>query len=146
MPSLDKLADYLAKPGQLSRRTALGKITRGCAVIAGVLAGVSFHDLAYAANVACCNLAYPNNICSSNYYSGLCPCTNCTPTNGCEYTWTCQYGHCAWVCGECWNCQCSYAFQLCGGGCPCAPDAPTLAELIQSRGNVRMLAAGEKCH
>lgn len=149
MPFLDELADYLAKFGQLSRRTVLGKLTRGCAVLAGVLAGVSLHDVAYAANVACCNLAYPNNICSSDYYNGICPC-NCDPTNGCEYAWTCQYhsnGHyCTWVCGECYGCQCSYAYQLCGGGCPCAPGAPTLAELIQSRPSVRMLAAGEKCH
>jgi len=143
MPFLDKFEDYLAKPGRMSRRTAFGRITKGCAVIAATIAGIGFYDTAYAANVACCNLSWPKNFCNSDYYDGECPCCQ-----KCNYAWVCNYnynGHnCAWVCGECDQCSCSYAYQLCGTGCPCDPGAPSI-DAIRTL-NLPMRAMGEKCH
>jgi len=138
MPLLDKLEDYIAKPGHLSRRSVIGKITKGCVVLAGVVAGAGFGNVAFASNIACCNLAWPNNICQT-----ICP---CEPSN--SYSWYCSYtisGHtCHVVCGECYNCACSYYYYVCSRGCPCEKGAPTLESIQQL--NMTFRAAGEQCH
>lgn len=138
---LDKLEDYLAKPGHLSRRSFAGKIAKGCLVLSGVLAGVGFGNVAFAANVECCNLSWPNNICPGN--DGFCP---CSPSGA--YNWSCSIrigGHnCLVICGECNNCQCSYYINVCSRGCPCIKGAPTL-ESFQQMG-MQHRVAGEKCH
>jgi hypothetical protein len=135
MPLLDKLEDYLAKPGHLSRRSFVGKIVKGCLVLSGVVAGAGIGNVAFAANVLCCNLAWPHNLCPSDG----CP---CYPAN--EYTWSCLYNGCHVVCGECYNCQCSFYYFVCSPGCPCTPGAPTLESFQQM--NMKFRAAGEKCH
>lgn len=141
MPLLDKLEDYFAQPGHLPRRSFIGKVVKGCLVASGVLAGASFSNVAFAANVECCNLAWPNNICPGN--DGSCP---CEPSN--PYNWSCTInigGHrCSVICGECYNCQCSYYINVCSRGCPCLPGAPTFESFQQM--NIKALAAGEKCH
>ncbi len=138
MPSLDELENRLAKPGYLSRRSALGKISRGCAALIGaIVGGIGLNDVAYAANVVCCNLAYPNNLCNSNI--GYCPCSN--PN---QWQWTCTYNGCSWVCGECYNCNCSYVYRLCSRGCACLPDAPSVESIALL--NLPHRAVGEACH
>ena len=104
MSFLEKLENRLSKPGRLSRRSVLGRLSRGCTLAIATIAGIGFYDTAYAANAACCNLAYPNNLCDFG-----CPCPN--PN---QWAWSCVVGFCVWTCGECYNCGCSYLIPHCG--------------------------------
>jgi hypothetical protein len=115
---IDKAEELAAKPGRLSRRGFVGRMAKLSAGAMAAVAGLAeFPGSAHAANVVCCNLAFPNNICNSNYEG-----TNKCPTNcGTSWTWTCSYGanHCPWVCGECYSCSCSFTYPICRSGCPC---------------------------
>jgi hypothetical protein len=113
---IDKAEELVAKPGRLSRRRFVGRMAKLSAGAMAAVAGLAeFPGQAYAVNVACCTLAYPHNICNSNYYG-----TNNCPTNcGTSWTWTCNYNHCPWICGECYSCSCSFAYALCRSGCYC---------------------------
>ncbi len=77
MRMLNKLEHNLTKPGKLSRRSALGRISRGCAVLVATIAGISVSDTAHAdsGNGPCCHLAWPNNHCPWEGFFG-CPCSN----------------------------------------------------------------------
>src|SRR5689334_8295485 len=111
MQYLDKIEDFFTKPGRLSRRSALGRIVKGCTAIAAALAGIQFYGkVTYAYAAACCNLLF--SYCSTYDH---CPC------GGTHYEWYCSYGpnHCPWVCGECYGCSCSYAYPQCRVHCPC---------------------------
>lgn len=132
MEFLNKAEDEVAKPGWLSRRTVLKTAVKGCAALAAMAAGLRL-DTAYAGNVACCNLAYPNNMCRQY---NPCPCPDTA------YEWTCKYNGCTIVCGECYACRCSYIYQTCSPGCPCAPGAPTSEAVFKF---LPMRAAGT-CH
>jgi len=109
---LERLEGALAgMDDQWQRRTLLGKAVGVCAAVASTAAGLSRMEVAEAANFACCNLAYPNNICSS-----------CACNKNWDYCWYCCY--CAggrqylYECCECYeNCKCSDAFVVYG---PCA--------------------------
>lgn len=110
MSIFDKLEQTLTKPGKLSRRSAIGRISRGCAILVGAIAGISIYDTAHAdGNGPCCHLAYPNNHCPNEAIFG-CPCSN--PD---QWQWHCTYGVCTYICGECYNCQCSYLIPTCHG-------------------------------
>jgi len=136
MEFLRDIEDKMAKPGWLSRQTFIKRAAKASAALAALVAGMRL-DNAYASNVYCCTLLYPNNTCNSNYMQGQCPC----PTT--PYQWTCYSGGCKIVCGECYACKCSYAYFPCQPGCPCRHDAPsidTMNLLLPHR------AAGEACH
>jgi hypothetical protein len=113
---IQKAEELVARPGRLSRRSFVGRMAKVSAGAMAAAAGLGqFPSKAYAGNVVCCNLAYPNNICNS-YYEG----TNACPSGcGTSWTWTCSYNGCPWVCGECYSCSCSFAYPLCHTGCPC---------------------------
>jgi hypothetical protein len=59
MSLLDKFEDYIAEPDRLSRRSVLGRLTKGCAVFVAAVSGVSnfFEDMpvASASSLLTCN-------------------------------------------------------------------------------------------
>lgn len=136
MEFLRDIEDKMAKPGWISRQKLIKRAAKASAALAALAAGMRL-DNAYAGNVYCCNLAYPNNTCNSDYMHGHCPCT-ATP-----YQWTCYSGGCKIVCGECYACSCSYAYFPCQPGCPCSQGAPSIDAL-----NLLLphRTAGEACH
>ncbi len=110
MSLIERLEDVAATPGKLSRRTFVGRIAKLSAAAAAVSAGAAaFAGKAYAGNYLCCNLAYPDNWCTSDYCHGICPCGYA------PYQWTCSHNGQQVVCGECYECECSYAYTY-----PCA--------------------------
>lgn len=127
MAPLEKLENFAAKPGRLSRRTFVGRVAKASAAIAAGLAGIAeFPGAAHAANYHCCTLAYPSNWCNSDFTAHQCPCSD-TP-----WEWLCGENFCTWVCGECYACSCSYAYFIpCNGRCPCTPE---LAERARKLG------------
>ncbi len=156
MSLLDRIEDYMARPGRLPRHSFLGWTVKACAALDAVAEGtLRVADLASACsptsgsnpcpggpwNDACCCLLYPDKICNSDYYDGQCPCA-CAPSN--PWEWTCRNSNgCHIVCGECYNCGCSYAYQLCSVGCPCLPQAPSVeGKLLAMQASRRAALAG----
>lgn len=148
MNVIERASASIATPGRLSRRTVLGRFAKWSAAAAATAAGLGeFTGKAYAGNYGCCNLAFPNNICNSDYYAGQCP-SGC----GTAYEWTCSVGRCVFHCGECYSCSCSYGyFTPCSVGCACSPSLMILAQHINESSGAKSLyiphrAPGEKCH
>lgn len=144
MKSLTNIEDYLAEPGKLSRRSFMGRAAKLSAAAAGVAAGVAaFPSKSYAANYACCTLAWPSNWCQSNYWEGVCPCSD-TP-----YEWTCGYNGCVFTCGECYDCECSYAYEhYCTPNCACSPALQAFADSLDFKTRsmyVPFRKPGERC-
>ena len=100
---LESLPLLIADPG-LNRRRFISRAMRFSAAVAATAAGVGATTQVEAANVHCCNLAFPNNICRQP-----CPCSttfwawDCTDSRDCR----------TWSCGECWNCGCSVLTKIC---------------------------------
>lgn len=151
MSLLDNFEHYLADSQSLSRRSAIGKLARGCAVLVATLGGTGFlietpkalaQNGCYPCNlhsVECCSLCW--NDCGNN---------SC-PVGYTQYTWICYQKtggyNCPWVCGEC-DCTssggiCSFAYPLCATHCPCVPGTPSAESML---GILPVRAAGEKCH
>lgn len=121
MNIVEKLADRVSQPGRLSRRSFFGRAAKASAAVAAAATGAGvWTKAAYAYDYRCCTLAYGPPWCSSDYYSGTCPCATTS------WEWVCWYGGCPWVCGECYDCNCSYSYPSCAPGCPCSPQAPQI--------------------
>lgn len=117
MALLERLEDLaLQADAGLSRRRFFGRFAKTGAGLAAVAAGLGIPVKAFAGNVLCCNLAYPNNFCRYDD-CGLSGCS-CSCDGGCYY-WYCSYSHCTYKCGECYCCRCSWIDQLCSPSCPC---------------------------
>ncbi len=111
MSWLDDLEKWAAKPGALPRRSFIGWVAKSSVAVAGTIAGISaLAKSAQAGNYYCCELAYPNNWCTSYNDQGYCAIGGCHESNA--YEWTCFYGNCQWICGECYDCSCSFAIRL----------------------------------
>lgn len=152
MSLLDKFEDYIAEPGRLSRRSALGRLTKGCAVLVAALSGVSNFlenvPVVSANSLLTCNSCqvHPEVCCNLCFYVD---CGYSCPSGYTTYTWSCTYRGCPWICGECYcpnqgtKGYCSFAYPLCHSGCPCVPGTPSAESMLKF---VPVRAAGEKCH
>jgi hypothetical protein len=151
MSLLEKFEDYVSNAENLSRRAAIGKLSRGCAAVIAAFGGFSlFSEPSLAQggcfscnphSVDCCTLCF--NDCNNGS-------TSC-PVGYTTYTWICYQKvgshNCAWVCGECY-CSggggiCSFAYPLCSSGCPCIPGTPSAESMLKV---LPVRKAGEKCH
>src|SRR5579875_3850333 len=101
---LENFEAYLAKPGRISRRSALSKFVRGCVVLSASIAGAAF---SYGTAFACTPIRYA-------YCCYLAQCNWCSTYDACpsgctnnDYHWTCSLGSDLYVCGECPQCGCS---------------------------------------
>jgi hypothetical protein len=144
MNLVEKAEEIASTPGTLSRRRFVRRATRVSVAVVGALAGLgAFPSRGYAANYACCNLAFPNNWCQSDYVNHVCPCSAST------YEWLCSWNHCTYTCGECYACNCSFAYpHWCTGFCPCSPELAEAAAKMDFTSRSRYLQHKDpgECH
>lgn len=152
MSILKSFENYLADSEILSRRSVLGKLTRGCAVLVAALGGAGFLSEAPLALALTCNSCNAHGAACCSLCFNYCSGDSC-PGGYTQYTWMCTQRtgnyNCPWVCGECYcpnqglHGVCSFAYPLCASHCPCVPGTPSAESMM---GLLPLRAAGEKCH
>lgn len=124
MNVLERIEESISRSEHLSRRSFLGRLTKGSVVLTGALGGLAFASGGRAGGicrtVACCSLLY-------------CPdCPDCSCTGSCyspsAWSWVCTWtggDGCQYQCIECPGCSCSCAVRLCTSNCPCFGEGGT---------------------
>jgi hypothetical protein len=149
MSLLDKFETYLAQPGKLSRRSAIGRLTQGCTALVAALAGVNLIEQTPVARASSCFGCHPHRVgpcCNLCLDPSICDDGACPSGTTRRYTWICYAGGCPWLCGECYcttGAICSFTFPLCAPHCPCIPGTPSAESMLKF---LPVRQAGEQCH